>query len=77
MRGAGRTKERDTIRARNDPASAPMSAEIESLTVESAAASHRRRWQPDDRGALAVIAVLIAAAAHWRLNRVGDRLSTS
>ena len=50
-----------------------MSAEIESLTVESAARRTGAGGSPTTV-ALAVIAVLIAAAAHWRLNRAGDRL---
>jgi uroporphyrin-3 C-methyltransferase len=50
-----------------------MSAEIEALTVESAARRTGAGGSPTTV-ALAVIAVLIAAAAHWRLNRVGDRL---
>jgi len=50
-----------------------MSAEIESLTVESAARRTGAGGSPTTV-ALAVIAVLIAAAAHWRLNRAGERL---
>jgi len=50
-----------------------MSAEIESLTVESAARRTGTGGSPT-AVALAVIAVLIAAAAHWRVNRAGDRI---
>lgn len=50
-----------------------MSAEIESLTVESAARRTGAGGSPTTV-ALAVIAVLIAAAGHWRLNRAGERL---
>jgi uncharacterized protein HemX len=51
-----------------------MSAEIESLTVESAA--RRTGGGPGSPVAvvLAAIALLLAAAAHWRMNRAADRI---
>jgi uncharacterized protein HemX len=49
-----------------------MSAEIESLTVESAA--RRTGGGSPTAVVLAVVALLLAASAHWRMNRAGDRL---
>jgi uroporphyrin-III C-methyltransferase len=51
---------------------APMSAEIESLTVESAA--RRTGGASPTTVALAGLALLLAAAAHWRFNRFDDRV---
>ena len=50
-----------------------MSADIESLTVESAARRTGGGGNPT-AVALAAIALLLAAAAHWRINRAGDRI---
>jgi len=50
-----------------------MSAEIESLTVESAARRTGGGGNPM-AVALAVIGLLLATAAHWRFNRFDDRV---
>ena len=50
-----------------------MSADIESLTVESAARRTGGGGNPT-AVALAAIALLLAAAAHWRVNRASDRI---
>jgi len=50
-----------------------MSADIESLTVESAARRTGGGGNPT-AVALAAIALLLAAAAHWRVNRANDRI---
>ena len=54
--------------------SAPMSAEIERLTVESAARRTGGGGTGPTAVVLAVIALLLAAAAHWRFNRFDDRI---
>jgi uroporphyrin-III C-methyltransferase len=50
-----------------------MSAEIESLTVESAGRRTGAGGSPT-AVALAVVAVLLGVAAHWRVNRAGERV---
>src|SRR5688572_20864011 len=50
-----------------------MSADIESLTVESAARRTGGGGNPT-AVALAAIALLLAAAAHWRVKRASDRI---
>ena len=51
-----------------------MSAEIESLTVESAARRTGGGAGNPVAVALAVIALVLAAAGHWRMNRAADRI---
>ena len=51
-----------------------MSAEIESLTVESAARRTGGGTGSPVAVMLAAIALLLAAAAHWRMNRAADRI---
>jgi len=51
-----------------------MSAEIESLTVESAARRTGGGAGSPVAVVLAAIALLLAAAAHWRMNRAADRI---
>jgi uroporphyrin-3 C-methyltransferase len=51
-----------------------MSAEIESLTVESAARRTGGGAGSPVAVVLAAIALLLAAAAHWRVNRAADRI---
>jgi uncharacterized protein HemX len=51
-----------------------MSAEIESLTVESAARRTGAGAGSPVAVVLAAIALLLAAAAHWRMNRAADRI---
>jgi uroporphyrinogen III methyltransferase/synthase len=50
-----------------------MSAEIESLTVESAARRSAGGGSPVP-AVLAAVALVLAAAAHWRFNRFDDRI---
>jgi uncharacterized protein HemX len=56
------------------PIVAPMSAEIESLNVESAARRTGGGAGSPAAVVLAGIALLLAAAAHWRLHRAVDRV---